>query len=195
MYVFICIFICVFFLHYYLHSAYGALVVDWCIDFHYNPFEQFQHWMRFEGVSDHPDPNPTSIDFQPLLEKNGISAFRYCTHIHSFRVCAFTSHKIHLYVARGPWFWKTIGWSGRLHEVDQGLLCVFSSRFLDNWHYIVMKSSLGKTMDRRKASHGTWIDLAIWGPVALVEYCPMYIDLDNYFGVSVLYFRDIHTCI
>ena len=25
------------------------------------------------------------------------------------------------------------------------------SRFLDNWHYIVMKSSLGKTMDRRKA--------------------------------------------
>ena len=25
-------------------------------------------------------------------------------------------------------------------------------RFLDNWHYVVMKSSLGKTMDRLKAS-------------------------------------------
>ena len=27
-----------------------------------------------------------------------------------------------------------------------------SVRFLDNWHYVVMKSSLGKTMDRLKAS-------------------------------------------
>ena len=35
-------------------------------------------------------------------------------------------------------------------------------RFLDNWHYVVMKSSLGKTTDRLKASASMRDRFANW---------------------------------
>eukprot|EP00435_Cladocopium_sp_Y103_P069193 s275_g32.t2 len=41
--------------------------------------------------------------------------------------------------------------SPRHQRISDEALCLQMQQFLDNWHYIVMKSSLGKTMDRRKA--------------------------------------------
>lgn len=40
--------------------------------------------------------------------------------------------------------------SPRHQRISDEALCLQMQQFLDNWHYIVMKSSLGKTMDRRK---------------------------------------------
>lgn len=40
--------------------------------------------------------------------------------------------------------------SPRHQRISDEALCLQLQQFLDNWHYIVMKSSLGKTMDRRK---------------------------------------------
>lgn len=71
--------------------------------------------------------------------------------IHS--VCALIIQKIDLYVADD--FGKPLAGQGACIRLIRGSpASVFSSRFLDNWHYIVMKSSLGKTMDRRKALFG-----------------------------------------
>ena len=146
-YIYTCVHLC-------MHSAYGALVVDW---WGYNAsisitvlLNKSGIWCRL-GLPEHPNPNPTSID-KPLLEKLG------CQHsdtaqisIHS--VCALIIQKIYLYVADD--FGKPLAGQGACTRLIRGSpASVFSSRFLDNWHYIVMKSSLGKTMDRRKALFG-----------------------------------------
>ena len=40
--------------------------------------------------------------------------------------------------------------SPKHQRISDEALCLQMQQFLDNWHYIVMKSSLGKTLDRRK---------------------------------------------
>ncbi|CAE7744694.1 Oxr1, partial [Symbiodinium microadriaticum] len=67
----------------------------------------------------------------------------------------------------------------RVQRISDEALCLQMQQFLDNWHYVVMKSSLGKTMDRLKVVEAALQVLALNGVPIRAEEIPNLVQADE----------------